>query len=1147
MRADSRDVRLSASDLSNHLACHHLTQLDLAVALGELVAPQWNSPDTWVLQQRGMEHEAAYLKHLEATGLPVTNLREIDNDKHAFAETCAAMEKGVPVIAQATLANGRWFGRSDVLRRVERPSGLGSWSYEVYDCKLARETKAATILQLSLYSELLATVQGLLPEWMYVVPPVDDFRPEPYRLLDFAAYYRYVKTRLESAVDSNESGSTTYPEPNPHCSFCRWWQDCDARWRQDDHLSLVAGISKLQRKQLRVWETVTVEQLATFPLPIQQRPEHGSRDGYVRVREQARVQLAGREQGRPIHEPLEILDERGLSRLPEPSTGDIFFDLEGDPFVGAHGREYLFGLVTENEAGNPIYDSRWGTTPQEEKQAFEWFVDLVMSRWSRYPGMHVYHFAPYEPSALKRLMGQYSTREDEIDRMLRAGLLVDLHTVLKQAIRASVEEYSLKALEVFHGFGRAVPLDEARRAMRLVEHSLELSRANEIDGTVWNTIRGYNSDDCFSTRSLRNWFERERRALEEAGQRIPRPPISEGAPPEAVDERQQRVAALVADLQNGIPAEYGERTDEQKGRWLLADLLDWHRRESKADWWEFYRLRDLPDEDLLDEKSGLAGLQFVERLGIENKIPIDRYSFEKQDTDVRREDKLCARGDNFGEVVAIDLATRTVDIKKTKKTADAHPVSVFVDSRGPSTRTLEDALFRLGSWVKANGIDAAGPCRAARDLLLRHPPRLTSGSGALVRDGESTVDAARRISSSLDHSVLAIQGPPGSGKTYTGARMICELILQKKKVGITAVSHKVIRNLLDEVLIAAKECGLNALKCLQKVSEKPEEKPPSGITITTSNDLALAALQYGGADVVAGTAWLWSREDVAEALDVLFVDEAGQMSLANVLAVAQAAKSVVLLGDPQQLDQPLRGSHPEGADVSALEHLLAGAKTIPPENGLFLEKTWRMHPTICEFTSEVFYEGRLAAREGLDRQRIEGHPWLGEAGLWFIGVNHDGNQNASPEEVERVVGIVEGLILPGVNWVDDKGGRRPLRLDDILIVAPYNAQVSDLSDRLKGARVGTVDKFQGQEAPVVIYSLTTSSPEDAPRGMEFLYSLNRLNVATSRARAIVIVVGSARLLEPECRSPRQMQLANALCRFVELAKVLEPATQPAGA
>jgi predicted RecB family nuclease len=1144
MKSNSGHIRLSASDLSNHLACHHLTSLDLAVAIGERAAPKWKSPDAEVLQQRGMEHEEAYLKHLEAAGLAITDLREIDSDERAFAETCAAMDKGVAVIAQATLANGRWFGKSDVLRRVERPSRLGDWSYEVYDCKLARETKATTILQLSLYSELLSNIQGVLPEWMYVVPPVQAFQTEPYRITDFAAYYRYVKARLGRAVESEAGGTSTYPDPNPHCSVCRWWLECDAQWRRDDHLSLVAGISKLQRKQLQIWEAVTVEQLASFPLPIQHHPEHGSKDGYVRVREQARVQVAGRHQGRPVHELLEILDERGLSRLPEPSSGDMFFDLEGDPFVGSGGREYLFGVVTEGEGGNAIYDSRWGTTPQEEKQAFEWFVDLVMSRWARYPAMHIYHFAPYEPSALKRLMGRYATREDEIDRMLRAGLLIDLHTVLKQAVRASVEEYSLKALEVFHGFGRTVPLDEARRAMRQVEHGLELGRPTEVDEAVWKTIQGYNADDCVSTRSLRNWFESERRVLEQAGHKMPRPPVSEGAPPEAVDERQLRVAALVAELQAGVPAEIDERTDEQRGRWLLADLLDWHRRESKADWWEYYRLRDLPDEDLVNERSGLGGLQFVERIGLEKKIPVDRYSFEKQDTDVRRGDKVCTRDNNFGQIVAIDLASRTVDIKKTKKAADSHPAAVFVDSRGPSSDTLAEALFRLGMWVKTNAVDAPGAYQAGRDLLLRQPPRLTTAAGALVRDGESTVDAAKRIAVSLDHSVLAIQGPPGAGKTYTGARMICELIRQKKKVGITAVSHKVIRNLLDEVLAAANHAGMTGVTCVQKVSETSEEDPP-GITMTTDNAVALAALHNDGAAVVAGTAWLWSREDVAETLDVLFVDEAGQMSLANVLAVAQSAKSIVLLGDPQQLEQPLRGSHPEGAEASALEHLLAGEKTIPPDKGLFLEKTWRMHPKICRFTSEVFYEGRLASRDGLERQRIEGHPWLGDAGLWFIPVNHAGNQNASPEEVERVAGIVEGLLQPDVRWVDDKGGSRSLRLEDILIVAPYNAQVSDLSNCLKNARVGTVDKFQGQEAPVVIYSLTTSSPEDAPRGMEFLYSLNRLNVATSRARALVIVVGSPRLLEPECRSPRQMQLANALCRFAELAQTLEQATQAA--
>ena len=259
------------------------------------------------------------------------------------------------------------------------------------------------------------------------------------------------------------------------------------------------------------------------------------------------------------------------------------------------------------------------------------------------------------------------------------------------------------------------------------------------------------------------------------------------------------------------------------------------------------------------------------------------------------------------------------------------------------------------------------------------------------------------------------------------------------------------------------------------------------------------------------------------------------MSLANVLAVAQAAKNLVLLGDPQQLDQPQKGSHPDGAEVSALEHLLEGARTIAPEKGLFLERTWRLHPAICNFTSEVFYEGRLRARDGLERQAIMGHRWLSYSNLWFAAVEHQGNQNSASEEVEHIVTLTESLLQPGVTWVDDKGQSRPLRAADILIVAPYNAQVSDLLSRMPQARIGTVDKFQGQEAPVVIYSLTTSSPEDAPRGMEFLYSLNRLNVATSRAQGMAIIVGSPLLLEPECRSPRQMQLANALCRYVELA------------
>jgi uncharacterized protein len=1135
MKADfGSNIRLSATDLANHLACRHLTSLDLAVAIGARSAPVWQSPDLWVLRERGFAHENAYLEHLATQGAVVVNLRDIVDDQRAVAETVAAMENGAEVIAQATLTSGRWFGRADVLRRVERASRFGSWSYEVYDCKLARETKAATILQLSLYSELLAGIQGVVPELMYVVPFGLDFRPEQYRISDFAAYYRYVKTRLENVV---EQKPTTVAEPTIHCDICRWWPECDAQWRKEDHLSLVAGISRLQRKQLLAWQVNTVEQLAVLPLPIRDRPEYGSREGYAKVREQARVQVAGRNQDRPVYEVLEITPDHGLFLLPEPSLGDLFFDLEGDPFVGVSGREYLFGFVCENLGGEPAYESRWALTADEEKQAFEWFVDRVMARWKSEPTMHIYHFTPYEPAALKRLMGRYATRENEIDRMLRAGLFVDLHTVLKRSIRAGVEQYSLKALETFHSFQRQIPLEKARSAMHEMEHCLELLSVAEVDESVRKTIALYNADDCFSTRSLRNWLERERLGLEQAGERLPRPQTSDGAPSEILDERQQRSAELAEKLCKGVSADPEQRSQDEAARWLMASLLDWHRRESKAEWWEYFRLKELTDEDILDERSGLSGLRFVARVGFGRQIPTDRYSFPNQETDLRAEDTVCQRGEKIGEVVSIDIAARTIDIRKTKKTAAIHPTSIFKDDRGPKTTVLADSLFRLGTWVSRNGVDASGPYQAARDLLLRRPPRLANGTGAALRPDESGLDAAKRIVTSLDHSLLPIQGPPGAGKTYTGARMICDLVRQGKKIGITATSHKVIRNLFDEVIVAANEMGFKGLRCIQKVNEKPGNNPP-GITLTTDNAEPLVALNKG-IRVVAGTQWLWARADYFESVDFLFVDEAGQMSLANVLAASQGAKNLVLLGDPQQLEQPLKGSHPEGADVSTLEHLLAGAKTIAADKGLFLEKTWRLHPRLCAFTSEVFYEGRLHPCDGLERQRIEGHPWLGQSGLWFVPVSHEGNQNTSLEEVECIAGLVESLMQPSVKWIDDKERSRPLQWGDVLIVSPYNAQVSDLSKSLPKASVGTVDKFQGQQAPIVIYSMATSSPEDAPRGMEFLYSLNRLNVATSRAQAMVIVVGSPRLLEPECRSPSQMRLANALCRYVELAQVAD--------
>jgi predicted RecB family nuclease len=999
----------------------------------------------------------------------------------------------------------------------------------VYDCKLARETKAATILQLSLYSDFLEQIQGILPELMYVVPPTTGYVAEAYRVQDFDAYYRQVKANLEQAVDQLSFNQNTYPEPNPHCEICQWWQECDSQWRGDDHLVLVAGISRLQRKQLLAWGIPTLADLARLPLPLQTRPERGDPEGYVRIREQARVQVESRSRSTPVFELLALQPDRGLTQLPKPSKGDIFFDIEGDPFVDHVGLEYLFGVLMRDESGQLVYHSRWSQSAAEERAAFEWFVDTVMERWSRDPNLHIYHFTAYEPGAIKRLMGRYASREDQVDRMLRASLFVDLHGIIKHAVRAGVEQYSLKSMETLFGFTREVPLIDAAYAKRVIEHTLELARTLDLLQGTQKTVEGYNRDDCRSTLALQEWLEQQRGQLIRAGHNVSRPTPQDGTPPEKVNERQQRVAELFSKLTAHVPVEQESRSEEQAARWLMANLLDWHRREDKAEWWEFFRLKELSDDDLLEEKAAISRLQFIERVAVERNIPIDRYRFERQETEIRAGDELHTREEKIGSVNTINLFACTVDIKKMRKTAEIHPSSVFTFKR-VDVKEPAESLFRLGSWIEAHGVDSPGPYRAARDLLLLRRPRIEGKTGAdLMLEGEDTLQAARRIAMSIDTSVLPIQGPPGAGKTYTGARMICELVRQGKKVGITALSHKVIRNLLDEAL------RVTQVRCMQKVKDK-SEIPAAFVQETTDNAEALDFLCSGG-QILAGTAWLWSRPEFFETVDVLFVDEAGQMSLANVLAVAQAAHSLVLLGDPQQLEQPLKGSHPEGAEVSALEHLLAGKRTITADRGLFLPITWRLHPAICSFTSEAFYEGRLHSRTGLDRQRIQGHEWLAGSGLWFMPVNHEGNQNSSSEEVNCITELVDSLVRSDVTWVDQEGKSRRVELGDILIVAPYNAQVSDLGNRIPGARIGTVDKFQGQEAPVVIYSLTTSSPEEAPRGMEFLYSLHRLNVATSRARAACILVGSPHLFEPECRSPRQIQLANALCRYMEMAKV----------
>ena len=1125
MRHTNGSHTLSASDLSAFLGCRHRTALDMAVAVGARSRP-YQPPDPLLdaLWQRGLAHEARYVDSLRAASREIVDLRDGDFAARA-AGTARAMREGVDVIVQGALSAGPWMGYPDILQRVAHHSTLGAWSYEVADTKLSRTTRAGTILQLSLYSSMLEEAQGAAPEQFHVITPDLIAPQQSYRVHDYAAYVRWVRAQLLATVsrDWEAVASAHYPDPVELCEMCRWYKRCADKRRADDHLSLVAGISRVQRDELQAQQIHTITALGATSLPFAFTPRRGSAESYTRVREQARLQVASRERVPPLHELLTIQASQGLCRLPAPSAGDLFLDLEGDPFAAEGGREYLFGLV----AADGSYRATWAFTEGEERAAFVWVMEHIAQSLAAHPDMHVYHYAPYEPAAFKRLMGRHATLEAELDAMLRAGRFVDLYGVVRQGLRAGVERYSIKNLEPLYGYTRDIALADANRSLRVMELGLMTRSADEVPAEVRDVVKGYNQDDCVSTLRLRDWLELLRTQLEAAGTEVPRPALETGVASESVDKKARAVEALRARLLHNVAAERVNRDAEAQGRWILAYLLDYHRREDKASWWEYFRLRDLPEDDLFDEREAVAGLEFVKQVGVVKQSTIDRYRYPSQEMELDAGDELKLQDEKvFGKVHAVDRLHRTVDILKGPSRRGVHPRAVFAHTY-ISSDAMEGALLRIGNAV-ADGASSYG---AAQSLLAGQPPYLDR------RDGEDTVAFAVRVGATLNHSVLPIQGPPGAGKTYCGSQMICELIQQGKKVGVTANSHKVIRNLLDAVAEQARKTGA-PVKLVHKVGKIDDTSPASSpVTEMEGNDEARNALTSGTANVVGGTAWLWAREDMAESVDVLFVDEAGQMALANVIAVSQAANSVVLLGDPQQLEQPRKGTHPDGVSTSALEHVLGGHQTIPADQGIFLPQTWRLAPAICAFTSELFYEGRLTSRPGLEQQQLNGVDGLPASGLALITLQHDGNRNWSSEEIDVVANLVERCLHSAATWTDQRGAKKPLRGEDILVVAPYNAQVTRLAERLAGtgARVGTVDKFQGQEAPIVIYSKATSRPEDAPRGMEFLYSLNRLNVATSRARCVAVVVASAQLFTPECQSPRQMQLANGLCRYAEMA------------
>jgi uncharacterized protein len=836
-------------------------------------------------------------------------------------------------------------------------------------------------------------------------------------------------------------------------------------------------------------------------------------------------------------------------------VGDLFFDIEGARYYSENNQEfglqYLFGIVDTADIdaqGRPRYTQIWAFDRQEEKRAFEELIDFITERRRRHPGLHVYHYNHYEPTSIDQLtelhgtrqeavgwlMGRFATREDEVDDLFRRNVFVDLYRVVRQGLRAGVESYSIKRLEPLAGYTRQMDLRQATEELITFEAALEDETARDA-GETKRVVAAYNEDDCRATLALRDWLEERRAELTaRLDEDLPRP-VAVEEPESNEDPEVTRIrAALLAD----VPAEAAERTDEQRAKALLADLLDWHRREAKPAWWRYFYVRTLSTAELIGEPDALGDLAGGDVIDEVKKSVVRRFSFPPQEYKFKRGDTAVDPASNRGfSVWKVDDEHGTIDLKVSKTYAGPWPAALVEDSP-INTKVLAQRLLHLGDRVVQEGVTGRD---AGTALLLRLRPDDGSGlAGPLRSDGEPVTDAAIRVVLSLQNSYLPIQGPPGTGKTFTAAGQILELIKAGRTVGITGPSHSVIHNVLGKVISRADELGVNRPRIGQRAGQDQSylHQDATGL----EHGALESGLRDGDLDIGAGTAWLWAREQFQGSVDTLFVDEAGQMSLANILAIAGAARNLVLIGDPQQLAQPSQGAHPPGVGVSALEHILGDHATVPPDAGLLLDQTWRMHPRLCRFTSETFYDGKLSYADGLERQEILGDVTLHGSGLRVVEVAHEGNTNASPEEAAEVARMVRDLL--GREWQDKDGVRQPIGPEQMLVVTPYNAQIRAIEDALvragcpAGVRVGTVDKFQGREAPIAIYSMATSSADDAPRGLEFLYDPHRLNVATSRARAMAVVVASTDLIRVACRTPRQMYLANALCRAWEAETVV---------
>ena len=784
MRRYEGEILLSASDLVHFLGCTHSIYLDLV----DLETPLQRAVDdeqAQLIKGKGDEHEARYLADLKIKH----GVQEISTEgtlSERAAATRQALLAGHDIVYQAAFLEPPWHGFADFLRRVDKPSSLGEFSYEPVDTKLALRPSPEHVIQLCTYADMLESVQGVRPDLVHVA--LGDGSEVSLRLADFDHFYRRARHNLEAYIA--RSPETSVPEPCAMCGTCKWRDRCGQEWERVDHLSQVANIRRSQIQKLRAAGVNTVRDLAQQPSPPRIRGLNG--EIAERLRAQAALQVHKRDTGEDRCEVLAAEPGRGFERLPRPADGDIFFDIEGDPLY-PDGLEYLFGLYHADGRDRPFMEI-WAHDHEQEKVALEQLIDHFIAHLRAYPGAFIYHYNHYEVTALKRLASRYATREAEVDDLLRYGRFIDLYKVVREALRVSEPSYSLKNLETFYTEKRAQEVATAGDSIVWYERW-----RHEGDDTLLREIAAYNEEDCRSTKQLRDWLLTLR--------------------PDSVGWADPTADAPDADKQ----AEHDQREEEtrlrqdavlqidalpQSVRQLVAYLTEFHRREQKPEWWALFDRQDRPDDELVDDVECLGALEAVGNPEPDKRSLVFTYRFPAQETKLRAGDrpKVAATLEPAGELRELDEDRQQVTLRRGAAKGEL-PGRLSLVPAGPiDASPLRAAINRYADALIADPMSYP----ALTALLKRDLPEIDGherGTPIVGRNAE-IVEATKSAVAGLSDSYLFVQGPPGAGKTYTASHVIVDLIRDGRCIGVSSNSHKAINNLLSAVDRVAAEEGV---------------------------------------------------------------------------------------------------------------------------------------------------------------------------------------------------------------------------------------------------------------------------------------------------------------------------------------------------